>query len=310
MQIISGCTDFKLEEKSAVAIGKFDGIHIGHKVLLLHLMEQKRKGLKAVVFTFDPPASVFFGKTGEAELTPLAEKRCLFEKLGVDILIEFPLNAETAAISAEEFVQKVLTEQMNTSYIVAGSDLSFGAGGKGDSHLLHRMKEKCGFSVEIISKILYEDREISSSYVREAVEAGDMKTASLLLGRQYGISGTVKSGKKLGRRLGMPTLNIYPGKDKLLPPNGVYYSVVNCRGREYKAITNIGKKPTVNDTETVSVETYLYDYEGDLYGAEAVVFFVEYKRAEKKFESVEALKEQMKKDVEDGRRYHGLESNG
>lgn len=304
MQIINGRTDFKLTEKSAVAIGKFDGIHIGHKVLLLHLMEQKMKGMKAVVFTFDSPAASFFGKAGEAELTPLSEKRRLFESLGVDILIEFPLNRETAAIPAEEFVEKVLAEQMNTAYIAAGSDLSFGAGGKGDGHLLHQMSEQCGFEVEIISKILYGEREISSSYVREAVETGDMKTASLLLGRQYSITGTVESGKRLGRKLGMPTLNIYPEKDKLLPPNGVYYSTVNCREKEYKAITNIGKKPTVNDTEAVSVETYLYDYEGDLYGEEVTVFFAEFKRAEKKFDSVEALREQMEKDVEDGRHYH------
>ncbi len=307
MQIISGCTDFKLAEKSAVAIGKFDGIHIGHKVLLLHLMEQKKKGLKAVVFTFDPPANRFFGKGEEKELTPISEKRAYFEMLGMDILVEFPLNKDTASTPADVFIQEILVKQMNTSYIAAGTDLSFGAGGKGNSGLLCEMSKQLGYEVEIISKILYEDREISSSYVREAVERGDMKTAVLLLGRMYSIIGTVEGGKRLGRKLGMPTLNIYPEKDKLLPPCGVYYSLVNCRGKEYKAITNIGRRPTVNDNDAVSVETYLYDYEGDLYGEEVIVEFAEFKRAEKKFESVEALKAQMEKDVAEGRAYHGLE---
>ena len=307
MQIISGCTDFKLTEKSAVAIGKFDGIHIGHKVLLLHLMEQKKQGLKSVVFTFYPSAASFFGKAGEAELTPLSEKRAYFEMLGVDILIEFPLNKDTAAIPADMFIEEILVKKMNTAYIAAGTDLSFGAGGKGDGRLLYEMSRKLGYKVEIIDKILFENREISSSYVREAVEQGDMKTAALLLGRMYGIMGTVERGKRLGRKLGMPTLNIYPEKDKLLPPRGVYYSTVNCSGREYKAITNIGSRPTVNDTDAISVETFLYEYEGDLYGEEITVAFAEFKRAEKKFESVEALKAQMERDVAEGRAYHGLE---
>ena len=306
MQIISNCTEFILAEKSAVAIGKFDGIHIGHKVLLMHLAEQKKRGLKTVIFTFDPPASSFFGKGGEGELTPLSEKRRFFESLGIDIVVEFPLNKETAAIPAELFVEKVLVKQINTAYIAAGTDLSFGAGGKGDGRLLCEMSKKWGYEVEIINKILYKEREVSSSYVRETVENGDMEMASLLLGRMYGVTGIVESGKRLGRKLGMPTLNIYPSKDKLLPPNGVYYSIIEWKGIEYKAITNIGYKPTVNDTKAMSVETYLYNYEGDLYGEEITVYLAKFKRAEKKFESVDALREQMQKDVADGREYHGL----
>lgn len=306
MEIISGSTAFKLEEKSAVAIGKFDGIHIGHKKLLFHLMEQKKKGLKAVVFTFDPPASRFFGNGAERELTPLCEKRKLFERLGVDILIEFPLNQQTAAIPAEDFVRKVLKEQMNTAYIAAGMDLSFGAGGKGDEKLLMAMADELQYEVQIIQKILYEDREISSSYVREVVEAGDMKMAGRLLGEPYQITGNVEGGRRLGRRLGMPTLNLYPVKDKLLPPNGVYYSEVICGEERYFAMTNIGYKPTVTEEQVMGVETYLYDFEGNLYGKEITVSLLEFKRSERKFESVEALKKQMESDLIEGRRYHSL----
>lgn len=308
MQIISGCTEFKLTGKSAVAIGKFDGIHIGHKVLLLHLMEQKKKGLKAVVFTFDPPATLFFGKGEEKELTPLAEKRKLFKQLGVDILIEFPLNEQTAAIPAEDFVRKILVWQMNTAYIAAGMDLSFGAGGRGDGKLLAAMAQELHYEVQMIDKVLYEDREISSSYVREAIEAGDVETAIRLLGEPYRITGVVENGKHLGRKLGMPTLNLYPEKDKLLPPFGVYYSEITWKNERYPAITNIGYKPTVSDMPVPGVETYLYDYEGDLYGEEIAVSLLSYKRPEQKFESVDALREQMERDMAEGRVYHGLSS--
>lgn len=308
MQIISGCTDFKLTEKSAVAIGKFDGIHIGHKVLLLHLMEQKQKGLKAVVFTFDPPATLFFGKGEEKELTPLAEKRKLFEQLGVDILIEFPLNRQTAAIPAEEFVREILVGQMNTAYIAAGADLSFGAEGKGDGKLLAQMAQELHYDVQIIDKILYEGREISSSYVRESIESGDVETAIRLLGEPYRIFGVVENGKQLGRKLGMPTLNLYPVKDKLLPPYGVYYSEVTFKNERYPAITNIGCKPTVSDVPVPGVETYLYDFEGDLYGKEVTVSLLSYKRPEQKFENVDALRKQMERDLAEGRCYHGLSS--
>ncbi len=306
MQIFRGQADWKLKEKSAVAIGKFDGIHKGHQVLLSYILKQKERGMKSVAFTFDPPAGVFFGKTEEGELTLPCEKRALFDGLGVDILIEFPFNQKTASIPAEDFVKEILIGQMNAGYIVAGTDLSFGAGGRGNSALLNRMAKEFGFEVQIIDKIYYGNREISSSYVREEVVKGNMDTVSLLLGRNYMITGVVENGKQLGRKLGMPTLNLYPSKDKLLPPNGVYYSRVHHGRNSYKGISNVGLKPTVNDMPVIGVETYLYDFEGDLYGEEITVSLLAFKRTEKKFENVDALKRQMKKDVEEGRAFHGI----
>lgn len=303
MQIINGSTKWVLEGKSAVAIGKFDGIHKGHLALLSHIIKQKEYGMKAVVFTFDSPASVFFGKEGEKELTTLPEKRKFFEKLGVDVLIEFPLNKETAAILAKEFVRDILAGQINAGYIAAGTDLSFGYKGEGNSKLLNEMADEFGYRVQIIDKLLYGTREISSTYVREEVESGRMENVQALLGRPYSITGRVEEGKKLGRRLGMPTVNLYPPKEKLLPPKGVYYSRTICKGREYRSITNIGFKPTVNDTSQISVESYLYDYEGDLYGEEIETKLFAFKRPEMKFEDVEALKKQMMLDVEDGKNY-------
>lgn len=306
MQIINGTVNFQIEGRSAVAIGKFDGIHRGHIRLLEKILAKKSSGLKAVVFTFDPPASVFFGKSGEKELSPIREKRRVFEELGVDVLVEFPLNKETAATPATAFIEKILVFQMHAAYIVAGCDLSFGYRGSGNKELLLALSGTYDYQVEIIEKVTEEMREISSSYVREEVEAGNMEMAAKLLGRNYSVTGIVEEGKMLGRKLGMPTLNIYPPEDKLLPPKGVYYSRVIHGNTVYKGITNIGSKPTVNDTLKISVETYLYDFEGDMYGREIITQLLHFKRPEYKFAGVEELKKQMAEDIEEGRYYHGL----
>lgn len=310
MQIIKGTTEFQIEGRSAIAIGKFDGIHEGHIKLLSYILEKKEEGLKAVVFTFDPPASVFFGGSGDKELSPLYEKRKIFEKLGIDILVEFPLNHETAAITAEDFIEKILVFQMHAAYVAAGCDLSFGYKGRGNKELLQNLSTIFGYRTEIIPKVMDGEREISSSYVREEVEAGNMEKANTLLGRAYSVTGTVEEGNKLGRRLGMPTLNLYPPKDKLLPPHGVYFSRILFGEDEYRGITNIGKKPTVNQSDAISVETYLYDFHENMYGRKITVELLHFKRPEYKFSGVEELKKQMEEDIAAGRLYHqNYESN-
>lgn len=304
MEIIQATTEFQIEGRSAVAIGKFDGVHLGHERLLSDIIEKKKDGMKAVVFTFHPSAAAFFGQVQGGELTTREEKRSFFEKLGIDILIEFPLNKETAATLPEEFVREILVKKMHIGFVAAGNDLSFGRGGKGDSKLLMEMSAELGFQVRIVDKVFYGGREISSTYVREMVEQGDMRTARELLGRYYSFEGRVEQGNRLGRRIGMPTMNLYPKPEKLLPPRGVYYSRLLYGGEVYPGITNIGKKPTVNDSEMVSVETYLYDFSKDMYDKEIVTELLQFKRPERKFENVEKLREQMEKDIEEGRIYH------
>ncbi len=304
MKIICDTTEFKMEQKSDVAIGKFDGVHRGHMELLSHIIQMKKKKMAAVVFTFHPSAAVFFGQSKEAELTTRYEKRQLFESMGVDVLVEFPLNKETAATSPEEFVEKILARQMQAGYIAAGADVSFGYKGLGNKELLIRMAGQLDYQVEIINKVYEEAREISSTYVREEVEKGDMEKTARLLGRFYSFEGQVERGNRLGRKLGMPTLNLYPEREKLLPPKGVYYSRVLFEGGTYPGITNIGLKPTVNSTSHISVETYLYDFDKDMYGRKIVTELLQFKRPEQKFESVEMLKTQMEKDIAQGRMFH------
>ncbi len=305
MEIIHDTTEFHIGPETAVAIGKFDGLHKGHMQLLSHILEQKEKGMQAVVFTFYPSAAVFFGHVSGAEITTRQEKRKLFERMGLDILIEFPLSQETAAISPESFIEDILVGRMNAKYVAAGEDVSFGYGGLGGRELLLSLSKVFGYQAQIIHKVCFEGREISSSYVREAVEQGDMGLAAGLLGRPYSFEGLVEEGNKLGRRLGMPTINLYPHKEKLLPPRGVYYSRVLAGGDTYPGITNIGRKPTVSAEDTISVETYLYGFHGDMYGKEIVTELLQFKRPEQKFGSVEELKAQMEKDIRQGGAFHG-----
>lgn len=302
MQIIEQTTEFLLSERSAVAIGKFDGVHLGHQKLIHKIIEQKKNGLNATVFTFDTSAAAFFGGE-EKELTTLEEKRRIFREMGVDILIEFPLNRETAATEPEEFVQRYLAAQMKTAYICAGPDLSFGRNGAGSYVLLEKYADRYGYLTELIDKVTVDGEEVSSTRVRKAVREGKMEDVARMLGTPYSVSGTVEHGKRLGRTIGMPTANLIPDKDKLLPPYGVYYSEVTVNGILYRGISNVGCKPTVNKENTADVETYLYDFSGDLYGRNIMVGLLAFRRPEMRFDSVERLKEQMEADIAAGRDY-------
>lgn len=300
MKIIENTTEFYLEKPSAVALGKFDGIHLGHKKLLDRVLEQKKRGLQAVVFTFDTQAGFFFGGDVK-ELSTRAEKRNAFRQMGIDVLIEFPLNRDTAATEPFMFVSCYLAKQMQTAYLCAGPDISFGKGGAGDYALLAAYAETYGYQVELIDKVHMDGKEVSSTRVREAVRAGRMEDAARMLGTPYGISGRVVHGRELGRKLGMPTANLLPDAGKLLPPNGVYYSQILLDGKIWQGITNVGCKPTVSDEQVMGVETYLYDFEGEIYDKNITVELLAFRRAERTFESVEALRRQIEADVEYGR---------
>lgn len=304
MEIIANTTDFYLDRETAVAIGKFDGIHIGHRRLLEEIREKKKEGLCTCVFTFDPAPAVLFGLSDGRELTAKEEKHTLFERAGVDILIEFPMNHRTAAIPPEAFAAEILAERMQTRFLAAGRDLSFGAGGTGNTELLRRLGPELGFQVKTIEKVCLGDREVSSTYVRGCVEKGDMELAEKLLGMPYPVFGTVVRGNQLGRNLGFPTVNLLPDGSKLLPPNGVYFSRVRYGNKLYRAISNVGYKPTVTEERVMGLESYLYDFREDIYGEPIEVYLMKFRRPEQRFESVEALRRQLERDIEAGILYH------
>ncbi len=341
MRIISGDRQFHIEDKTAVAIGKFDGIHMGHQKLLKHILDKQDQGMKATIFTFDPPPAVFFaslldrktdaailsGKSGadrkadtdvkqentgaehelkQKMLTQLLtkdEKRRKFEKLGIDILVEFPMDIETAHTAPEDFVRKILHDQMNAAYVAAGDDLSYGYKGKGDFVLLNKLAPELGYRTHAIKKLQMFGRNVSSSFIKEEILNAEMERAQELLGECYYIGGTVEHGKRLGRTIGFPTVNILPPAEKCLPPYGVYFSTVRIDGREYKGMTNIGCRPTVSGSGQVSVETYIYDLNEDLYGKYLEIALHTFHRAEQKFSDVEFLKAQLNLDLEAGRNF-------
>lgn len=299
MQIIEQTTRFSLSGASAVALGKFDGVHLGHQALIHKIIEQKQRGLLATVFTFDTSAAAFFGGE-EKELSTREEKRRIFRQMGVDVLIEFPLNVETAATEPEAFVRDYLSGQMRAAYLCAGPDLSFGRKGAGDYALLARYAGELGYRVELIDKVMIDGEEVSSTRVREAVRGGRMEAVCRMLGAPYRVTGRVEHGTRLGRTLGMPTANLLPEPDKLLPPKGVYYARVVLNGRRYRAISNVGCKPTVSDAQVTGVETYLYDFDGDLYDKDISVELLAFRRPEMKFDGVEGLRAQLRKDIAAG----------
>ncbi len=309
MEIISGTLDFELNRDTVVAIGKFDGLHLGHQELIELLLKKKTEGLTPCVLTFDPSPAVFFGFSDGKELNSVPEKRSILADMGVEVLMEFPMTAETAAMPPEVFVEEILVKKLRTKWIVAGTDVSFGDKGAGDAALLKRLSEKYGYQLTTIEKVMYDGEEISSTRIRKYLAEGDMQYVEKLLGTPYTIVGEVVHGKALGRKMGMPTVNILPSVNKLMPPCGVYFSKVFTEGKEYAGISNVGYKPTVNKEPVLGVETYIYEFDGDLYDKQISVALLAFKRPEMQFATIEELKQQMEEDISAGKRFH-LSKNG
>lgn len=303
MKIIKDTTNFYIEEKTAVAIGKFDGIHRGHRALLEQILINKVNGLKTAVFTFSPSPSVYFGNGETSQLTTIEEKRYLFESMGIDYLIEYPFHKAVAELLPEVFIKEILIDKMNAAFVAAGEDVSFGYRGQGDAGLLKSLGNKLGYYTVIIKKICYENTTISSTLVRKVIKEGNMELANNLLGAPYSVNGIVLLGNKLGRKLGMPTVNLLPPADKLLPPKGVYFSTIEYNDMLYRGVSNIGRKPTVGENYPIGVETYIFDFHEMIYGQPICVNLLHFERPELRFENVDKLKEAIAKNIFDGQAY-------
>ena len=205
-------------------------------------------------------------------------------------------------MEASDFVRKIVSD-LNVRFIAVGSDFGFGHNREGDFRLLQNMSGQLGYKVEVVDKERYLGREISSTYIREVIGKGDMETAEKLLGYPYTVKGVVGYGRQLGRTIGIPTTNVIPIKEKLLPPNGVYVSKVHIEGETHMGVTNIGVKPTVGDENEKGAETFIFDFDKDVYGKNITIELHKFIRPEMKFESLEKLKEQMEKDIEFVRNY-------
>lgn len=297
MQTITG-REFQIAEPTVVTIGKFDGRHKGHQKLLREMMKfRERKGYRVAVFSFDmAPAGVVFGKK-QTVITTNQERRNNMEKIGVDYLVEYPFNQEVARMTPEDFVKQILVGQMQAKAVVAGPDCSFGYKGAGNAELLRTLSEEYGYETVIIEKEQDDHRDISSTYVREELDCGNIEKANELLGEPYAIHGVVVHGNHIGGSiLGFPTANILPPPEKHLPPYGVYVSRVCVDNCYYGGVSNIGRKPTIEGENPVGVETFIMGLEGDLYGKQIEVQLLNFERPEQKFASLDELRARIDRD--------------
>lgn len=293
---------FHIEEETALSLGKFDGVHRGHEALISHLLDKKKQGLKAVVFTFDIPPKKLTENNNYRVLSTNEEKQEILQARGIDYLLECPFTKEVMCMEPEVFVDWIVTS-LHVKSIVVGSDFRFGHHRRGDHVLLQELSEKYGYELRVVEKLQYQGRDISSTFVREQIVKGDLSMANELLGYPFFVKSEVIHGRQLGRKLGIPTINMELPAEKLLPPKGVYATKVQIKDNCYIGVTNVGCKPTVNHSNKVNVETHILDFSGDLYGHVMKVSFYRFLRPEQKFGSVEALKEQMEKDIASSRSY-------
>lgn len=296
MEYIAGNTNFKYTN-TVVTLGKFDGIHLGHQQLIDLVISYKKQGLTAVMFSFLlHPGNLFSDKEFELIYTE-EEKLAKLSRCGIDVLVSYPFTKETRSMDPEDFIKEILIDRLDAKVIVVGNDFRFGLNRRGDVNLLKEQAEIYDYKVIACEKKTWKKEIISSSAIRKALMEGNMEAVNAMLGQPYTIRGEVVAGRKIGRTLGMPTTNLIPPTVKLLPPCGVYASKTLIDGVYLPGVTNIGYKPTVGEEEYIGVETFIFDYNNDLYGKMIEVELFDYIRPEEKFGSLEELTQKMQEDI-------------
>lgn len=299
--------DFELSEFCAVSIGKFDGLHKGHRIIIDELIKQKKNGYQTAVLTFEPGPEQFFGSMQEeGNLIPEWEKEKILSEQGVDFLVRIPFDEKIAFMPAKDFLENILLKKMKAKVIVAGTDVSFGYQRQGKRDFLEKMRPLFHYELIICEKRYFENAEISSSRIRECLKQGRIDKANEMLGTPFHMEGSVETGRKLGHTLGFPTCNISVSKELILLPFGVYYTKVITEDGSYFAMTNIGVRPTVSESGRISVESYLLNFSGDLYGKHIYVEILSFARPEIKFTSHDELISQLKSDEERTKEYFGI----
>ena len=290
MKYITGIGSYHGTKKTAVTMGKFDGLHRGHQKLVDKIRSYATDECDSVLCAFDMHR--------DAIMTNRERREHLEGK--IDWLIDCPFTETLRNMEAEDFIRDILCAGLNAAHIVVGRDFVFGHNKRGSVEMLERYAPRYGYTVDVVEKERYGDMIISSTYIRDALAQGDVRLAERLLGYPYELTGPVRHGKQLGRTLGFPTMNVEPEAQKILPRYGVYACRVKIDGEWYNGVGNAGVKPTVTDERRRLFEVYVYGYEGDAYGKEVTVRFCGFERPEVKFGSVEELREQVMKDMQYG----------
>lgn len=296
MKIYEGLSDFPKLHNTVVTSGTFDGVHLGHQKILRRIREIARSvNGENVLITFWPhPRLVLYPEEHNLRLlSTFEEKAKLLREFGIDHLVTIPFTKEFSQLTSKEFIESVLVEKIQTKKLVIGYDHRFGKNREGSFEYLKAHHEEYGFDLEEISRQDVEDIGVSSTKIRHALETGDIATAINYLGRPYELNGLVIKGQQIGRSIGFPTANIHiPNDYKLIPKDGVYAVEALVNGALYKAMLNIGNRPTVNGTQK-TVEANLFDFQGDLYDKQITIYLKAFLREERKFDGLEALKKQL-----------------
>jgi riboflavin kinase/FMN adenylyltransferase len=289
---------FQLEDLqgSAVTVGKFDGLHLGHQRIIAEMVRASRK--RALI-----PVVAAISAPGGKRIFTREEMAAILENLGAEIFLEIPFTDEFRNTDAETFLRRELCGQLRMKACFSGDDFRFGKDGAGDTAFLQREAEELGYEYRVIPDVSVDGEVVRSSLIREKLAAMDVRSAGQMLGRPYSISGTVAHGRRLGSRIGYPTVNVVPAESKFLPGFGVYAAELTvCREdgpeKTYQGVLDLGVKPTVEGSGVPAAEVHLFDFDGDLYGKRVNISFLQDVRAEKKFGSLTELRKQISEDVE------------
>lgn len=284
-----------------MAIGTFDGVHLGHHAILDHLKKSASQlNGESVVLTFHPhPRMVLHPEDhGLQLLSTQAEKIALIEAAGIHHMVILPFTAEFSKVEPFEYVRDLLVNGIGARRVIAGHDHRFGRNREGDLETLRQLAESFNFEVEEIPPHVIDQVKVSSTKIRESLKSGDVTVAEKFLGYRYSISGKVEHGERFGRKIGFPTANIRPDDAlKLIPANGVYAVRVFCKEKNYLGALNIGVRPTVSNQNNRTIEVHILDYTGELYGENIRIEFVSRIRDELKFDSVEELRTAIENDI-------------
>lgn len=310
MEIFRGVAHLTREfTRPVLTIGNFDGVHRGHQAILELVIERARsQGGESVLFTFEPhPRRVLQPGADLRLLDTFAQKVETLEALGLDAVIAEPFDLEYAKTSPEHFIDQTIHERIRPVDVFVGYDFHFGRDREGSMRLLTERGPHLGFSVTVVPEVSYEGRDVNSTRIRELLASGNVAEAEGLLGRPFSARGEVTEGDRRGRTIGFPTANLAP-ETEILPAPGVYYGHLRCvqgggenEGKTFPAVTNVGFRPTFRDGRDLVAEAHVIDFAGDLYGVEVDLTFEGRLRGEQRFESVDALRDQIARDVEAAR---------
>lgn len=307
MQVIFNIQKNDIQYSTGVGLGNFDGLHIGHMALINTLIDECHlNGLKSVVYTFvKHPDHMLRKKFISPLITSNEQKTKILASTELDYLCYQEFDEEYSRLSPDEFIKDILIDRLKIKLAVVGFNYRFGYMGKGDPEYLKKAGEKYGFRVIVVPPVKVNAEIVSSTLIRSYIKKGNIERVFQLLGRHFSLSGTVVSGKRIGRTLGFPTANITANPEMVVPANGVYITKTRIEGKWHNGVTNVGIAPTVRGNNLFSIETHLLDIEPDeeLYGKEIEVCFITKLRGEKRFDSVEALKKQVAEDIKKTRDY-------